>query len=112
MRPQNGGGSAIEVALAQWFVELEQLALPVAPLCDEVLADFAVILEQAGTGLLTGLGPHHAEAESQNKLSLAGFEIDFSGESEVAVFRPGVFPLHLKMLRDVLPAIREANEPD
>ena len=62
--------------------------------------------------MLAGLGPDVAEAEGEDELAVAGGEIDLSGESNVAVFGAGVFPLHLEMLREILPAVGGADESD
>ena len=110
VRAQHGGRRAIQIVLPQRLVELQQLGLPVAPLRDVVLADLGVVLEQSGSRLLSRLGPDRPEAQRQHELAVAGREIDLAREGNVAVFRARVFPLHLEMLRQILPAIGRADE--
>src|SRR3974390_985966 len=105
-------GSSVEIVLAQRFVDLQQRGLPVLPLSDEVLANLSIIFEQSGARLLTRLGPDRTKSEGEDEFAITGSEVDFSGEGDIAVFRARVFPLHLVMLGEILPAIGCPDEPD
>ena len=79
---------------------------------DVMMAKLAIVLEQAGAHLLSGLRPFHSEPEGQHEFSGAGVEVDLSGAGEIAIFRALIFPLHLEMSREVLPSVGHAHEPD
>jgi hypothetical protein len=64
-----------------------------------VLANVGVVLGKRGSRLLPRLRPNSSEAEGKHELTVAGGEIDLAGEGNISVFRAGVLPLHLKMLR-------------
>ena len=61
-------------------------------------------------GLLSGLGPTGAETQGEHELPVAGSEVDFSSKGNIAVFRARIFPLHLEMLGQILPAVGGAHE--
>ena len=75
-------------------------------------ANFAEVLEQAGSRLLPSFGPHRAEAQRQNEFAFARHEVDLSRACDVAVLGSRIFPFHLEMLRDVLPAVGRADKSD
>ncbi len=62
--------------------------------------------------MLAGFGPYASETKRQDELSVAGGQIDFRSESDVAIFRAIVFPGHLKVLGQILPAVGSARESD
>ena len=112
VRAHDGHAGAIEVNFAAGLVQFQQAVLPILPMPDVVLAQFVVGLEQTGARLLSGFGPDAAEAERQGELAVAGRQVDLAGERDVSVFRAGVVPGHLVMLREVLPSVGESGEAD
>src|SRR5580704_2049308 len=74
-------------------------------------AKLVVILEQAGSNLLSRFSPFRSEAQGQNEFSSASVELDLPGAGQAAIFRALVFPLHLEMSREILPSIGSPNEP-
>src|ERR1700716_4104152 len=83
---------------------------PAVPLPDVVLANFGKVFGQVGSGLLACLTPNRAEAQSQDELAVAGFEVDLSGERNVSVLGAVIFPFHLEMLGKILPPIGKSGE--
>src|SRR5579864_5388660 len=75
-------------------------------------AKLAVVLEEAGSHLLAGLGPDRSETECEHEFSAASREIDLSGAGDVAILRALVFPLHLEVCRKILPSIGATHESD
>src|SRR6266700_8440954 len=110
VRPQHGSGRTIEVDLAERFIEFEQGGLPVSPLRNVMPPCVRIVLKQGGSRVLPRLSPDGPEAESKYELSLTGGQVDLPGERDIAVFRPRVFPFHLEMLREVLPAVGSADK--
>src|SRR5579859_2747257 len=98
MGAQDGRRGAIEIVLTQRLIEFQQLRMPVAPLRNIMLANLCVVLEQAGVHLLPSLTPDQSEAERESELPIAGIEIDFAREGDIAIVGAVVFPLHLEML--------------
>ena len=109
---ENGGAGAIQVALARLFVDLLQRVLPVLPVKDVVFPDRLVGGEQGREGLLAGLCPNSAEAQREDELAVAGGQVDLAGQRDVAVFGAIVFPRHLEMLGEILPAVGCAGKSD
>src|SRR5216684_7573540 len=73
-------------------------------------AGLRVVLEQSGARMLSSLRRNGSEAQGEHELTVAGGKVDLSGKRNVAVLRARVFPLHLEMLRKILPSIGAADE--
>src|SRR5712671_7450484 len=104
MRAQNCRGRTVEIILTLGLVELEQRVLPVLPVHHIMLAKIVVIFEQGGAHLLPRLRPDAPKTESKYELAFASCEVNLSGTRNVAIFRARVFPLHLKVLGEILPS--------
>ena len=77
-----------------------------------ILADGFIRREQGREGVLPCLCPHCAKAEGEDELAVAGCQVDLGRQCDVSVLRAVVFPRHLEMLRQVLPAVRDAGKSD
>ncbi len=102
----------VQIFFPRLLVELLQCPLPVLPVSDVVFASRCIRSEQGREGLLTGFRPDSAKAECKDELAVAGGQVDFSGQRDVSVFRSVVLPRHLEILRQILPAIRDAGKTD
>src|SRR5271156_6017249 len=109
---QHGYARAIQILFSRLLVEIFQRALPGMPVQDVIVPGRFISREQGRDRMLARLRPHFTEAQSQNELAVAGRDVDFSGQRDVSVFRAVILPFHLEMLRQVLPAVREAGKPD
>src|SRR5579862_4146628 len=98
VRSQDRHTCAIQVFFSHWFIQFEQLLLPLFPVNDVLFTQVFVWLMQAGTNLLAGLRPNAPKTEGQNKIPLAGRQINFPRQSDVPIFRALIFPGHAEML--------------
>src|SRR5664279_29348 len=96
---QDGSAGAIEIFLAGLGVQVLEGALPLLPLRHVVIAGGVVGREEGRDGLLACFCPDTAEAEGENKFTVAGGEIDFSGECDISIFGAVVLGSHLKIAR-------------
>src|SRR6202021_4079016 len=103
---------AIEIFFARLLVKILQSPLPVFPVPDIVVAGCLILSEQRRNHLLPGLRPDPAETERQDEFPVTGGKIDLGCESYVSIFRALIFPLHLEVLREVLPTVRHSRESD
>src|ERR1039458_5793044 len=112
VRAQNHHAGPVQIFFPRLLVELLQCPLPVLPVKDVVFAGLFVRREQGREGLLTGFRPDSAKAEGEDELAVTGGQVDFGGQRDVPVFRTLIFPCHLEMLREILPAVRYADKSD
>ena len=110
VRAHYGHAGAIEINLAARLIQFQKAVLPMLPVPDVVLAQFVAGLEQTGARFLSGFGPDAAEPQRQGELSVTCRQVNFAGERDVSVFRVGVIPGHLEMLREVLPSVGESGK--
>src|ERR1035438_7765681 len=112
MRANHGHAGPVWIFFARLLVEVLQSALPVLPIRDVVASGSFVGSEQRRQGLLSGLGPNSAKAECEYEFAVASREVDLGSERDVAILRAVVLPGHLKILRQILPAVRRAGKSD
>ena len=100
----------VQVFFPRFLIQVLQCPLPVLPVKDVILAGHFIGSEQGREGLLAGFRPDSAKAEGEDELAVAGGQVNLSGQRDVSVLRAVVLPHHLKMSRQVLPAIRYADK--
>src|SRR6202522_411300 len=59
---------------------------------------------------MSGFGYDGPKPQRQHELSIAGGNVNLSGARNVSFFRTLILPLHLKVLREILPTIGVANK--
>lgn len=62
--------------------------------------------------MLAGFGDDGAEAEGEDEFAVASGQVDFPSARDIAIFGALIFPLHLEVLREVLPSVGGADESD
>ena len=110
---QDGGRRAIQIVLPQWFVELQQLGLPVAPLRDIVLGESRRNPRRDWSA--PAVRPRSKSLRNRARERIRPLQAARSispGERDVAVFSARIFPFHLRMLRKILPAVGGSDESD
>jgi hypothetical protein len=108
---QDGGADAIQVvSLGVCPLQRWQRALPVSPLALVVGPGGLEAGLEAGAGPVARFSRVAAKAQSQDNRFLAGAQVYFAGEGDVAILRPLVRPGHLLVLAQVLPAIGGAHK--
>src|ERR1700675_1161706 len=108
----NRHAGPVQIFFPRLLVELLQCPLPVLPVQDVIFAGGRIRSEQGREGLLPGFRPDSSKAECEDELAFAGGQANFSGQRDVSVFRAVILPGHLEMLREILPAVRDADKSD
>ena len=85
-------------------------ALPVAPAGEVLVQRLVEGVLEAPARAVPGLGRARAEAEGEDERAAAGREVDLADQRHVAVLGPLVAPGETLVPRQVLPAVRDADE--
>ena len=105
--------SAVEVArfFRSLHVQRRKRLLPGLPRPNVARAELpSKAVQQAGQRPVPGLGRVATKAQRQHELAADARQIHLAGEGHVAVLGPLVGPGHLLVSRQVLPAVRDADE--
>src|SRR5436853_3386457 len=98
----------VESGLVQ-ITKIHALRLDLFPSIDERLLDSVEVFQQRIPGLLSRLVRRSSERNSSYTLAIVTREVQFRGQSNVSIRRRGIFPGHLLVSADILPAVTDSD---
>src|SRR2546427_697725 len=109
VRSEDSIADAVEVkARLVHFPKIHALRLELLPTINKCLLHSIEVLQQSIPCLLPRLAWRSSKGKSCDALTITRHQVEFRGQSNVSIRRGGVFPCHLLVIADVLPAVANA----
>src|SRR5438128_4116938 len=89
--------------------KIHALRLDLFPSIDKRLLDSVEVFQQRIPGLLSRLVRRSSERNSSYTLAIVARQVEFCGESNISIRGRRIFPGHLLVGADVLPAVTDSN---
>src|SRR5207247_6125975 len=109
VRSQDHIADAVEVeARLVHLPKIHALRLELLPTINKCLLHSIEVLQQSIPCLLPSLSWRPSKRKSCDALTITCRQVEFRGQSNVSIRRGGIFPCHLLVSADVLPAVANA----
>src|SRR5207244_9047325 len=109
VRSEDSIADAVEVeASLVHFPKIHALRLELLPTINQCLLHSIEVLQQSIPCLLSRLAWRSSKRKSCDALTITRSQVEFRGQSNVSIRRGGIFPCHLLVSADVLPAVANA----